>query len=160
MGNAFYTANTGHHIRWDNAVQFAEELKGIMEQHLCLDESRSDFVINNGKIIFELVTNVLRDTKSTRHRIMLLGRKGVGKSTLVSELCNSAKLLLPNLLVLRLSCEELKKCGEQEAQLIYQICSLLGLWSSSSWNDIIGFLLRNDRHIFVVIDELQLASGS
>jgi hypothetical protein len=47
----------------------------------------------------------------------------------------------------------------QASQLIYwqyQIRSLLRIWSSSSWNDIIGFLQRIDRHIFIVIDELHL----
>ncbi len=125
---------------------FTKDVITYVKTMICLDHSREEFLRMHGDTIYQLINDLL--IGSTRHRGTLLGRKGVGKTILLNALCHAVQHFLPNLMILKISCDT------EHGSLCHHICRKLGILDCS-WTEIVSILEDSRRHMFVVIDEFQ-----
>lgn len=145
-----------------SAAELLEQLKAYLQNELVhLDSSRSAFVQDTANTLYALVNDRLRGASRRR---LLLGRKGVGKTTLLSTLLQASceRLTSRHLLCVYVSYGAHGSADQLLTDLVLSSLreqAVPGLpqpeeaWSRVSELD--QWLKRSGRYLFLVIDEFQ-----
>jgi hypothetical protein len=162
MGNtrsALVSTNVNVSSRDELNKQFVDKLS----TKLWLDSSRSAIVFDTACTLYRLVVSKnLRG--ATAYRRLILGRKGVGKSMLLENLCIVSDQILRSrgLITVYASLDD----KENRDVLITDIIARefksrkLALPAACSINELEQFLEEHDKALFLVLDEIHLAYTS
>lgn len=138
---------------------FVHRLETAVGEQLVLDESRRAIVLDTAKTLYDLVMRPeLLKMGMSGFRRLLMGRKGVGKTTLLHAIQRGAeKLCTPMLLCVYVTYEE---CRVEPLQAIrsalQQQYRLKVPASVAHVSELVTWLLKQQRVLFLVIDELQV----
>lgn len=118
-----------------------------------MDTPRSDFIINTEKTLQSLVAGRL--VRKTSFRRMLLGRKGIGKTTLLRSLANAATYVLhiPTIFIDYTN----PRCAQLPSELIR---SRFGFTCEKGFDNVDLELERTGKYVFLLIDEFVNVFGS
>lgn len=125
-------------------ARFFEEIN----KRIVLDKHRKEFVKTSGNILLSLVNN--KQGGKNRYNVLLLGRKGMGKSRLLDELEHAAKEVFPEVGIAYINLQSETSCLPSEA-----ISALYGM-KQDTIVSVIDELLRRKKKILVLVDEFQL----
>lgn len=138
-----------------------QQLSEALSKRLCLDHSRSAFVYDTACTLYRLVVRKnLQD--ATRYRRLLLGRKGVGKTMLLTKLLDAAGQLLKSqgLICIYASFDDYEDCDILITEIIARELKEkhnIDLPAQCTIDDLEEYLEVNNKAIFVVLDEIHLA---
>eukprot|EP01031_Cornospumella_fuschlensis_P035535 gene35535-43085_t len=144
-----------HHEREPGRMEkdtFVQEVVDYCAKRICLDISRLNFIRENACTVYFLVSGKLRG--DTRFRRTLLGRKGVGKSVLLSTFADAIRNIAfsSNVIVILLSCSSSEESSPKTA-----LCSAAKVSRDLTWEELWSLQVIRSRKVFFLIDEFNFA---
>jgi hypothetical protein len=137
---------------------FVKDLTAAVGSHLVLDESRRSFVQETARILYDLLTRGAGVEIMSRFRRLLMGRKGAGKTSLLTHIQDAAAQLGgPTLLCVYVSYESSRVPPLQSIRkALLQQYRLRVPLRVDTVEVLVEWLEQQQRVLFLVLDELQI----
>ena len=130
-------------------TDFIDQILTACSSEIVLDESRRTFVADQALTVHQLLSGNLKFLN--RFRRTLLGRKGVGKSSLLSNLASALHSICGNkLLIFSITLAEASPTPRE------LLCQALNLSKQTNWDVIENKLQSSGLRVTLIVDEFNL----